>query len=66
MSSDASFMTFGYRACLDVFMEKYIKVTWDANFVTFGYPAFFHIFMENPDKNDIGCLILDIWVSSFF
>ena len=34
--------------------------------MTFRYRAFFHIFMANPCKNDIGCLIPDIWVSSFF
>ena len=41
-------------------------MTWDAQFVTFGYRAFFEIFMKNPGNNDIGCLIPDIWVSSFF
>ena len=35
--------------------------------MTFGYRAFFFTFSwKNPDKNDIGGLILDIWVPSFF
>ena len=30
-----------------------------------GIEPFFDIFMENSRKNDIGCLICDIWLSTF-
>ena len=42
-------------------------MTSEAYFMTFGYRAFFDIFMGKIQiKNDIGGLIHDIWVSSFF
>ena len=48
-------------------MEKTRKMSSDDEFMAFGYRVFFWTFSwKNPDKNDIGGLIHDIWVSSFF
>ena len=44
MTSEASFMTFGYRAFFDTFSwENHINMISDASFLTFGYRAFFEL-----------------------
>ena len=54
------------RAAQDVHGRIDIKMTSESQFVTFGYRAFLDVVMEKCRKNDIGCLIHDIWLSSLF
>ena len=42
-----------------------INMTSDSQFMAFGYRVFLTFSWKNPDKNAIGCLIFDIWVSRF-
>ena len=66
MTSDASFMTSGYGAYFDMFMEKSRKNDiWCLIRVIWVLSLLWH-FHGKTIKNDIGCCIHDIWVSSFF
>ena len=62
-----SWLTLGFRAFLDISMEKFGQ-NWHGmlNLWHLDMELFLTFSWKKLDKNDNGCFIPDIWVSSFF